>query len=70
MANKNVFCNTPWYEATEIPKMKKTLTEIYVDHNSKGKIFDQLNIGMECDKFMSAEESVEYGLVDELITRR
>jgi ATP-dependent Clp protease, protease subunit len=57
-------------QAEEINKMKQYLTKIYVVHNSKGKTFEQLSADMERDKFMSAEESVEYGLVDELITRR
>ena len=57
-------------QVEEIIKMKKNLTQIYVDHNNKGKTFEQFRQDMERDKFMSAEESVEYGLVDELITRR
>jgi len=54
----------------EVVKMKKALTQIYVDHNSKGKTFKQLSADMERDRFLSAEESVAYGLADEIITRR
>lgn len=54
----------------EILKMKKVLTQIYVDHNSKGKTFEQFSADMERDKFMSAQESLEYGLIDEIITKR
>jgi len=57
-------------QVEEILKMKKSLTEIYVKHNSKGKTFDQFRNDMERDKFMSAEEALEYGLVDEIITKR
>ena len=57
-------------QAEEILKMKKTLTEIYVNHNSKGKTFEQLSADMERDKFMSAKESLDYGLIDEIVTKR
>jgi len=50
--------------------MKKYLTQIYVDHNSAGKTFEQLSADMERDFFMSAEESVAYGLADKIITKR
>jgi ATP-dependent Clp protease protease subunit len=57
-------------QAEEILKMKKNLTEIYVKHNSKGKTFAQFSADMERDKFMSAEEALEYGLVDKIIEKR
>jgi ATP-dependent Clp protease protease subunit len=57
-------------QVNEILKMKKTLTQIYVDHNSKAKTFEELSKDMERDNFMSAQEAVEYGLVDEIITKR
>ena len=57
-------------QVREILAMKKTLTQIYVDHNSAGKTFDELSRDMERDFFMSAEESVAYGLADKIITRR
>ncbi len=57
-------------QVEEILKMKKSLTEIYVKHNSKGKTFDQLSADMERDKFMSAEEALAYGLIDEIVTSR
>ena len=57
-------------QVEEIIKMKKNLTQIYVDHNSKGKTFEQFRQDMERDKFMSAQEAVDYGLVDEIITKR
>ena len=57
-------------QVEEILKMKKSLTEIYVKHNSKGKTYEQLLADMERDKFMSAEEALAYGLIDEIITKR
>ena len=57
-------------QVEEILKMKKELTGLYVKHNSKGKTFDQLTADMERDKFMSAEEALEYGLIDEIVTKR
>jgi ATP-dependent Clp protease protease subunit len=57
-------------QVEEILKMKKNLTQIYVNHNSKGKTFEQLKQDMERDKYMSAQEALEYGLIDEIITKR
>lgn len=57
-------------QAEEILKMKKNLTEIYVKHNSKGKTYDEFARDMERDKFMSAQEALEYGLVDQVIDKR
>jgi ATP-dependent Clp protease protease subunit len=57
-------------QVKEILKMKQNLTQIYVDHNSKGKTFDEFYSAMERDNFMSAQEAVDFGLVDEIITKR
>ena len=57
-------------QAQEILKMKRYLTEIYVHHNSAGKTYDEFEADMERDFFMSAEEALAYGLVDEIITKR
>jgi len=57
-------------QVEEILKMKKSLTDIYVKHNSKGKTFAQFSHDMERDKFMSAEEALDYGLIDKIITER
>jgi ATP-dependent Clp protease protease subunit len=57
-------------QVTEILKMKKELTQIYVNHNSVGKTFDELAADMERDNFMSAQEAVNYGLADKIITKR
>lgn len=57
-------------QVKEILAMKKSLTQIYVDHNSAGKTFEELSKDMERDYFMSAQEALEYGLIDEVITNR
>lgn len=57
-------------QAREILKMKQYLTDIYVKHNTAGKQFDDLAKDMERDFFMSAQEAVDYGLADEVITSR
>jgi ATP-dependent Clp protease protease subunit len=57
-------------QAREILKMKRYLTEIYVQHNSAGKTFEQLSADMERDFFMSAEQAVAYGLADKIIAKR
>ena len=57
-------------QVEEILKMKKNLTQIYVNHNSKGKTFEDFKNDMERDKFMGAQEALEYGLIDEIITKR
>ena len=57
-------------QVKEILSMKKCLTEIYVKHNSKGKTYEELAKDMERDYFMSAQQALEYGLVDQVITSR
>ena len=55
-------------QANELLRWKKELTEIYV--KTTGKTFEQLSSDTERDKFMTAEESVKYGLADQVITTR
>ena len=57
-------------QVKEILKMKQNLTQLYVKHNSKGKTYEEFLAAMERDNFMSAEEALEYGLIDEIITSR
>jgi ATP-dependent Clp protease protease subunit len=54
----------------EITKMKTILTELYVKHNTKGKTYADFERDMDRDTFMSAQESLDYGLCDEIITKR
>ena len=57
-------------QVEEILTMKKSLTQIYVDHNSAGKTFDELSHDMERDFFMSARDAVMYGLADSVVEKR
>jgi ATP-dependent Clp protease protease subunit len=57
-------------QVNEILAMKKNLTQIYVNHNSKGKTFEEFTADMERDNFMSAQEAVDYGLADAVVTSR
>ena len=54
----------------EITKMKTMLTELYVKHNSKGKTYEDFERDMDRDTFMSAQEALDYGLIDEIVTKR
>lgn len=54
----------------ESKRLNQRLTELYVRHNSKGKTYDELFETMRFDTFLSAEEAVEYGLADRVVTSR
>ena len=54
----------------EIMYWKQRLTELYVHHNTKGKIYQDFEQDMDRDTFMSAEQAVSYGLADKVITKR
>jgi len=54
----------------EITKMKHILTDLYVKHNSAGKTYEEFARDMDRDTFMSAQEALEYGLVDKIIDKR
>lgn len=57
-------------QVREILELKRSLTNIYVKHNSRGRGYDELSRDMERDYFMSAEQAVNYGLADQVIDRR
>lgn len=57
-------------QVNEIIKIKEKLTKIYEQHNSKGKTYDELKQAMERDYFMSAEEAVDFGLADKVVTKK
>ena len=52
----------------ETLRLNKLLTEIYVSNT--GKTYDELEKDMSRDFFMTPTQSIEYGLVDEIITKR
>ena len=55
-------------QADELLRWKKVLTEIY--HTHTGQSLEKLKDDMERDKFMTAEESVAYGLADKIVEKR
>jgi ATP-dependent Clp protease protease subunit len=57
-------------QVEEILAMKKSLTEIYVKHNSAGKTYEDLAKDLERDYFMSADQAVAYGLADRVVPNR
>ena len=56
--------------AKEIVRIKRELTEAYVKHNTKGKTYEQFESAMDRDNFMTAQEALDFGLVDEIISNR
>jgi len=54
--------------AREILKMKDSLNRILQHHT--GRSLESIEADTDRDKFLSAEESREYGLIDEVLTQR
>jgi ATP-dependent Clp protease protease subunit len=54
--------------ARESESLKRRLIEIYVKHT--GKDYDTVERALERDNFMSAEGAKEFGLVDEVLSKR
>ena len=54
----------------EITYMKEMLTKLYVKHNSAGKSYEEFEQDMDRDTFMSAEQSLAYGLCDRIVESR
>lgn len=52
----------------ELVRWKTVLTEVYV--KTTGKAYDELAADMERDFFMTATDSIEYGLADEIVPSR
>ena len=55
-------------QARELLRWKDVLTDIYVTHTQQDR--ERLRTDMERDRFMTAAEAVEYGLADQVITKR
>lgn len=55
-------------QARELLRWKDVLTDIYVTHTQQDR--ERLRTDMERDRFMTAPEAVEYGLADQVITKR
>ena len=54
----------------ESKRINKRLTELYVKHNTANKTYDEMFEAMKHDTYLSAQEAVEYGLADKIITSR
>lgn len=54
----------------ESQKINKRLTELYVKHNTAGKTYEELFETMKFDTFLTAQEAVDAGLADNVITSR
>jgi ATP-dependent Clp protease, protease subunit len=54
--------------AAEILELRRRLEEIYANHT--GQTRDQVHDDMERDRFFSAEQAVDYGLIDRIISSR
>ena len=56
--------------AKEILRVREQLNEIYKKHLTKPHTMKEIESLMERDKFMGAEEALEFGIVDEILHRR
>lgn len=54
-------------QAREIVRMKRMIIDYFARHSGKDK--ELIETDLERDYFMSAEESVEYGIVDQILKR-
>ena len=54
--------------AQDIIKMKRRLNEIYVKHT--GQDYDTIEKTLDRDHFMTAEETKEFGIIDQVIEQR
>jgi ATP-dependent Clp protease protease subunit len=55
-------------QAREILKVRARLNKLYVEHT--GQPLDVIEASMERDKFMTAEEARDFGLIDEVVAKR
>lgn len=56
--------------AKEILRVREQINEIYRRHLTKSHTLEEIERLMERDKFMGADEALELGIVDEVLTRR
>ena len=55
-------------QAKEILYLRDKLNQLYAEHTGKTK--DQIELDIDRDRFMSAEEARNYGIIDKVIQRR
>ena len=54
--------------AEEILKTKQRMTRLYAEHC--GRAYDEFERAMDRDRFMTAEEALEWGLIDRILQVR
>jgi ATP-dependent Clp protease protease subunit len=54
--------------ARNVENLRKRLNEIYVKHT--GRSYKEIEDALERDNFLSAEEAVKFGLIDEVKSQR
>jgi ATP-dependent Clp protease, protease subunit len=54
--------------AKEVENLKRRLNEIYVTHT--GQDYDTIHSALERDNFMTAAAAKEFGLIDQVVTKR
>ena len=55
-------------QAKEILYLRDKLNQLYADHTGKSK--EEIELDIDRDRFMSAVEAKEYGIIDKVIQRR
>ncbi len=79
LPNSRILIHQPWggvqgtasdisIQAEEILKTKKRLNEILAHHT--GRAVDQVSKDTDRDKYLSADEAREYGLIDNILAKR
>lgn len=51
-------------------RIKKEMTELYVEHNSAGTSFEKFSELMDRDKWLTAPQALALGLADKIVTKR
>lgn len=55
-------------QAEEMLKVKRRMTRLYAEHC--GRTIEEVEKTLDRDRFMSAEEALEWGLIDRILTER
>jgi ATP-dependent Clp protease protease subunit len=54
--------------AEEIFRTKQRMTRLYAEHC--GRTYEEFEVAMDRDRFLTAEEAMEWGLIDRILTER
>jgi len=57
-------------QAKQILRVRENLEKIYQKHLTRKMSLEEISRLMERDTYLSAEEALELGIVDEILTRR